>query len=459
MKFNKIDYVFIALLAITLFAAILRFYKLGEWSFWNDEVFTLGSKDDGLHLGFLGESIVRYLIKWTVAGLGTSEWTARLVPALIGTLTVLILYFPVRTLFGKNNALIFSGLLAVSPWHIYWSQNARFYVLLLLFGALCLLFLAISLEKNRPWLSIPSLIFFFLAVRESLVALLIIPIAAGYIISFIIMARESLRGVRIRYLLGLLALLGILGVYLAQPYLSSLGEWMASFGRINNTPAWIFTATVYYLGVPIVCIGIFSAVAQVIRRSRIVYLLIFWGTLPVAIIMVLSLFHYTATRYIFISLPAWLILASLAVNELFAQVKPNNPALAVGLIALAFVPLISEDLLYFAYQNGNRENGRAAYQYILQNLQPGDLVVSSTPDVGNYYLGRRTFPMQQMDPNNLGDYRRVWFVEDNISDELYSEQMTWIRMHAMQAANFDRYASVRLFKMRVYLYEQASGTS
>ena len=32
---------YVWLFLITLFAALLRFYKLGEWSFWIDEIFTI----------------------------------------------------------------------------------------------------------------------------------------------------------------------------------------------------------------------------------------------------------------------------------------------------------------------------------------------------------------------------------------------------------------------------------
>ena len=35
----RMPYIWLAL--ITLFAAVLRFYKLGTWSFWIDEIYTI----------------------------------------------------------------------------------------------------------------------------------------------------------------------------------------------------------------------------------------------------------------------------------------------------------------------------------------------------------------------------------------------------------------------------------
>src|SRR4030067_1875055 len=68
---------------ITLLAVGLRFYKLGEWSFWYDEIFTLRDVQRISELGLLDQQISRALIYLTVHSLGISEWSARLVPALV----------------------------------------------------------------------------------------------------------------------------------------------------------------------------------------------------------------------------------------------------------------------------------------------------------------------------------------------------------------------------------------
>src|SRR5512139_450774 len=130
---------------ITGVAAFLTFYKLGAWSFWGDEVFTLGSKPDG----FI-RSLSTSLIHATTGILGINEWNARLIPALVGIITIPVFYFIVSRLFGSSVGLISSALLAVSTWHIYWSQTVRFYALLLLLYSLALFSFYLALEKNRP---------------------------------------------------------------------------------------------------------------------------------------------------------------------------------------------------------------------------------------------------------------------------------------------------------------------
>jgi predicted membrane-bound mannosyltransferase len=161
---------FLAVFLLTLCAAILRFYKLGEWSFWGDEVFTLGTKPDGF-IRSLSTSLIHAMTSiW-----GVNEWNARLVPALVGIITIPVIYFITTRLFGSSVGLISSALLAVSTWHIYWSQNVRFYALLLLFYSLALFSFYLALEKNRPWLLLLSLILFGLAAQERMLALVLIP--------------------------------------------------------------------------------------------------------------------------------------------------------------------------------------------------------------------------------------------------------------------------------------------
>ncbi|MCL5090806.1 MAG: glycosyltransferase family 39 protein [Patescibacteria group bacterium] len=71
-----------------------------------------------------------YLVLPMVKAFGLNEWAVRLPSAILGTLTVLILYYLVRqlTLIKTPNSaeafsLIASLLLAVSPWHIHFSRG------------------------------------------------------------------------------------------------------------------------------------------------------------------------------------------------------------------------------------------------------------------------------------------------------------------------------------------------
>ena len=108
-------------------AAALRFYKLGDWSFWGDEIITVRRAMGAPARSLSGQNISLLLEYLVLSTLGIREWTARLAPALTGVITIGLIYLPIRRIFGIRVALISILLLALSPWHLYWSQNARQY--------------------------------------------------------------------------------------------------------------------------------------------------------------------------------------------------------------------------------------------------------------------------------------------------------------------------------------------
>jgi 4-amino-4-deoxy-L-arabinose transferase-like glycosyltransferase len=97
---------YVWLLLITLLAAALRLYKLGEWSFWIDELYTINHATahfSSLNLllqnipparNWIPVSVILAAQALNIWGVG--EWSARIVAALIGILSVPILYFPTR---------------------------------------------------------------------------------------------------------------------------------------------------------------------------------------------------------------------------------------------------------------------------------------------------------------------------------------------------------------------------
>ncbi|HEY6021164.1 MAG TPA: glycosyltransferase family 39 protein, partial [Candidatus Paceibacterota bacterium] len=202
---------YILLLLITLIAAALRLYELGQWSFWIDEIYTINHAV--LHFGNLQLILANtpparnwvpvsaILAAQALSTWGVNEWSARVASAAIGILTFPILYFPTSRIFGHRITLISLLLLAVSPWHIFWSQNARFYTSLMLFYTLALFAFYVGIEKDRPiylWL---FLILVYLAASERLSALFIYPVVAAYLAALWVLRVEKPKGVNFKNLL------------------------------------------------------------------------------------------------------------------------------------------------------------------------------------------------------------------------------------------------------------------
>lgn len=136
---------------IILIAGFLRFYQLGvvtpslTWDevAWGYNAYALskdGSDEFGnflpykylISFGDYKPPVYAYLTVLPVMLYGLTEFAVRFPSALFGTFTVLVTYFLVRELFGRESkykyplalALLSATFLAISPWHIMLSRTA-----------------------------------------------------------------------------------------------------------------------------------------------------------------------------------------------------------------------------------------------------------------------------------------------------------------------------------------------
>jgi len=449
---------YLILAAITLLAALLRFYKLGEWSFWYDEIFTLRDVASIFELSAANQQFSRWLIYGAVNLLGTDEFNARLVPALVGILSIPILYFPTRKMFGPPTALLFAVFLAVSPWHLYWSQNARFYTTLLLFYTLALFLVYYAFEEDRAWYLIFALLLFGLAVLERLFAVMLVPVIAGYLIALRLLPFEKPPGLRARNIWILViptVLIGLLGSY---QFITNPEKWLVGFGWINNNPVWIIAGITFYIGIPFICMGLATAVYFLLSKSRAVLLLTLAAILPALAIVLLSIFQYSANRYTFVTLTAWLILSALGIWELLKQSNGRSWVIASGVLLILLVFPMSENVLYYQYQNGNRDDWKSAFALVDELKKPGDLVIVTERGMGDYYLDEDiTYHYSDLDYDKLPETEnRYWFIVDNNLGDKYPELLHSVQENSDLISVYDVNVRARIFQMRVYLYDPAA---
>jgi mannosyltransferase len=420
------QYVLLAL--ILLLAAALRLYRLGVWSFWTDELFTIinGAKYFGTPQLLLqdlppaGNWIPLSLIvnAQVMRLFGVTEWNARLTPAIIGILTILILYFPARKAFGLHVALISVLLLAVAPWHLFWSQNARFYTSLLLFYSLALFSFHFGMEEDRPAYLFAFVILLYFAVSERLPALFIYPVIAAYIAALWILKFDKPKGLTVRNLLIVVSPLLLGGAI--QIYSKVVtGEWrfLTDLGWIlqyrNDDPIRLLGNIAFNIGIPLMTLAAFSGVFLITRRQRAGLLVTMNAVVPPILLAAATPFVFTKDRYVFVVLFSWILLAAVAIKELLSRLTGQYKWLAIGVLALLILDAGGDALLYYRVNNGNRPDWRAAFQTIERQSRPDDVVVTYWPQFGPFYLDRPFIQYDEIDvPTILESGKRYWFVLD-----------------------------------------------
>lgn len=131
------------LAGVVLLAAVLRFATLGVHSLDSDEGFTaeIASRSLGGALSQVPDTEstppLYYALVWLWANVfGVSEWGLRSLSALAGTLAVPVVYAIGAELRSRRAGLVAAALAAVSPLLVWYSQEARAYMLFMLLATL-----------------------------------------------------------------------------------------------------------------------------------------------------------------------------------------------------------------------------------------------------------------------------------------------------------------------------------
>jgi uncharacterized membrane protein len=451
---------YLLLVGITFFALGLRLYKLGTWSFWIDEIFTINGAEfiwdwPPARMPF-NLLFVHYALEW----FGVSEWSARLTPAIIGTLSVPILFFPVKRLFGSGTAFITIILLAVAPWHLFWSQNARFYTLLLLFYNIGLLYTLIALEEERPLFYLIGGLFLLLALREKFTAVFFVPVLGIYILLLLILPYKKPSWLKWKILLLLTVPVILYTVYDTYSYFSrgysqTLSLLSIFVGFPSDDPIRLALPILFNIGIPVVVLALFGGAYLLSKRNRVALFFLVSAVVPIIILLLINPFVFTKDRYVFATLPSWLILSAVAIKALYLQTKHHSSNLLVaGIFTLLLVDAMGANLLYFQVNNGNRRDWRQAFTLVQEKGDADDMVITWWPELGSYYLDHEITAWQDATPEMLlNSEKKVWFILDSETVWGNLRMKSWVEQNAVLINILYLRLREDNFSLHVYLYD------
>lgn len=144
----------LVLLLATALAALLRWPGLGDHPLWIDEFLTWKLLDPARGVDFAEQvrdayqSPLLIALLWPLTRDGLSEWALRLPSAVAGVATVPLFGILADRLAGRRTGEWAALLLAVSPFHLWYSQDGRGYALLMLWAVAATLALVSMLRRG-----------------------------------------------------------------------------------------------------------------------------------------------------------------------------------------------------------------------------------------------------------------------------------------------------------------------
>lgn len=154
------DHYTLLLMLVTATGLFLRLFNLGYASFSMDEAVdlflaSLSVSDIWAYIahGFIFHPPLYYWVQHFVVIFGTGEYIVRFPAALYGALTIPIVYLLGKEFHSRDIGILAAALIAVSPFHVFYSQDARPYSMMLLFCAIALVFFmqAIRTDSGSAW--------------------------------------------------------------------------------------------------------------------------------------------------------------------------------------------------------------------------------------------------------------------------------------------------------------------
>jgi len=148
---------FLLLILITLVGSILRICCLGRESLWNDELSSwyrssFSSITEVITIGIIPDvhpPAYQILLYFVERSIGDSEMALRLPSVIAGILTIPMMFLLGRKLLSVSAGLFAAALLAVAPIHIWFSQEARSFAILILLVAVSVYFFSEILGKFK----------------------------------------------------------------------------------------------------------------------------------------------------------------------------------------------------------------------------------------------------------------------------------------------------------------------
>jgi tetratricopeptide (TPR) repeat protein len=346
----------LAVCLLVVVAATLRLYRLNDRGLWMDEIFTavFAAPDKTLAevaAGPLHSPLptpplwfwITHLFMWLF---GSSDVVTRLPSVIAGSLGVLAIYKVGATLFDRDVGLVSALLLTLSPVHLYYSREARFYAALVLFSLLTFYYLhqAITTAEEKWWLgfALATLVNLYIHLAAFFVlAAEIVYVGLSLAHHFHTTHRKlpephcspgesTPRPAPSRiYQFFLLALLFVGLCYLPMaPYLLTgvrggrgLGGGAEAMQELNLSPAYFVGMFVYFgagSGIPFALyVGTaLWGLASVIRsHTRQVVLFLLVICLPYLLVLIVQPRHWFMYKYVIAILPVYLLAVALGITH------------------------------------------------------------------------------------------------------------------------------------------------
>jgi mannosyltransferase len=408
------------LVVFLLLGTALRLFQLDSKSLWYDELGTaLYTAPDNsllevvqgpLEVPAIPAPPLYFITTYLLRQVSDSEFLLRLPSVFFGLLAIAATYKLGKALLGPREGLVGAFLMTISTFGIRYSQEGRYYALLLLLATLSLYFFWLGLRRNDVLSWVGFVVSSTLAVYTHLFAFLFLTAEAVFAFAHFVTRRLRSRDTEVDaggrswwkeepFFSFLVCALVMAVLYLPMLPFTVRGV-LSSRGLGGDTPTTIDRASPSYLAGIVQLLGAGPGLALLCylaalglglyflaRRSRQqLVLAVLWITLPFLIVFTVPAGHNFRLRYVIFVLPVFLLVVSAgliglaeAISHGMKRVRREDTASVVRpttltIACLAFTVLSLGALL--RYWDEEKQPWDKAASFLQRVVSPGDVVIT-----------------------------------------------------------------------------------
>jgi mannosyltransferase len=422
--------------AIIFVGAYLRLTALNRQSLWFDEadvVVRAQRPFDQVLRTFIepGENgpIYNLMLALWIRVAGISEIAVRFPSALFGVLALPLIYLLARRMAGPTVGLIVTGLLAINPYHVWYSQEAKMYTMVVVLALASTLCLVLALESNRGWWWVGYAAVTTLMFYTHVATVLVFGAQFLYALATFRNWRDRRRNWLIAVAVLTLPYVPI-AIWATRVISGGADTWHPAVSLWHAIEVFAVKfavdrydddirlwATLVYAGLALTGI---TALAYWKRREQWWLLASLLVVVPILGLWVVSLQQSVfSDRYGIVALPAYLLLVGASVGAALRHrfLWPLGAFALVLLLAFAWAPLRDVNRTTAA----EKEDWRSAYAWIADHSQPGDvMVIQPGYLITTYdYHVQRDDRLEDIPAIAMGSFQIDWFDESDMMHILH----------------------------------------
>ena len=305
------------IVAVLAVAAILRVWRISEWSLWEDEMTSIYFAHNPERTFPKSFPIFFFILTGISRVTTIDELSGRLLAAFFGVLSIGLTFVFCRKFLDRSVALVAVALLTINLGHLFWSQSIRYYTLVLVFLLLSIYWFLEGFEEGKYHALLLSLLAFTLAMLTHFSALLLAPVFVAYLALMVLQKKSSGAYCAKGYAVFLLPLAAILFFFI-RSILQMQRMVVAESDIFARDPLHLLVALSAYFGAPIIALAVLGAFWGRSAKRDVMLFLVIASVVPVVelLVIIIGTNVLTTWYYAFIALIPVVTLASIGLISL-----------------------------------------------------------------------------------------------------------------------------------------------